>query len=45
MKNRRDSPLEISREEFRKIGYQLIDSVSDFIGSLDKNKVTTGESP
>jgi glutamate/tyrosine decarboxylase-like PLP-dependent enzyme len=45
MKNYRESPLEISREEFRKIGYQLIDSISDFISSFDKKKVTPGESP
>ncbi len=45
MENTRESPLEISRKEFRKIGYQLIDSISDFIGSIDKKQVTTGESP
>jgi aromatic-L-amino-acid/L-tryptophan decarboxylase len=45
MKHPRKSPLEISREEFRKVGYQLIDSISDFIGSIDNKKVTTGESP
>ncbi len=45
MKNYRESPLEISKEEFRKIGYQLIDSVSDFLDSIDNARVTTGESP
>lgn len=45
MTNLRESPLEISKEEFRKIGYQLIDSISDFIESIDKKQVTTGESP
>jgi aromatic-L-amino-acid/L-tryptophan decarboxylase len=45
MKTRRKSPLEISRKEFRKTGYQLIDSISEFIHSIDKKKVTTGESP
>ena len=45
MENYRNSPLEISKEEFRKIGYQLIDSVSDFLDSIVKTRVTTGESP
>ncbi|HLP73373.1 MAG TPA: pyridoxal-dependent decarboxylase [Bacteroidales bacterium] len=39
------SPVEISKEEFRKIGYQLVDSVSEFIDGIDKRRVTTGESP
>lgn len=39
------SPIEISKEEFRKIGYQLIDSISEFIDSIDTRPVTTGESP
>jgi hypothetical protein len=42
MKNTRKSPLEISRKEFRKIGYQLIDSISDFIGSIDKKRLQQG---
>ena len=45
MKNQRKSPLEISRKEFRETGYQLIDSISEFIHSIDKKQVTTGESP
>jgi glutamate/tyrosine decarboxylase-like PLP-dependent enzyme len=45
MENPRKSPLEVSRKEFRKIGYQLIDAISDFMESIDKKKVTTGESP
>lgn len=39
------SPVEISREEFRRIGYQLVDSISEFIGGIDKKPVTSGESP
>ncbi len=45
METYRKSPLEISKEEFRKIGYQLIDSVSEFLDSIDKTRVTTGETP
>jgi glutamate/tyrosine decarboxylase-like PLP-dependent enzyme len=45
MKDNRKTPLEISKEEFIKIGYQLIDSVADFLDTVDKKPVTTGESP
>jgi aromatic-L-amino-acid decarboxylase len=38
-------PIEINKEEFRKVGYQLIDSISEFIETIDKRKVTTGETP
>lgn len=39
------SSLEISKEEFRRLGYQLVDSISEFIDGIDKRPVTTGESP
>lgn len=39
------SHIEIDREEFRKIGYQLIDTLSDFINTIDQKPVTTGETP
>src|SRR5512133_1363726 len=39
------SPLAISREEFRKTGYRLVDSISDFLESIENIKVTTGETP
>jgi aromatic-L-amino-acid decarboxylase len=45
MISNRETPLEISKEEFRKIGYQLIDAISDFTDTIDKKPVTTGESP
>lgn len=45
MKNVRKSSVEISKEEFRKIGYQLIDDISDFIDTIDKKPVTPNESP
>ena len=45
MAKNRKTPIEIEREEFRKIGYQLIDTISDFIDTIDKKPVTTGESP
>ncbi|HYV92461.1 MAG TPA: pyridoxal-dependent decarboxylase [Chitinophagales bacterium] len=41
----RTSPIEINKEEFKKIGYQLVDTISDFIDTIDEKPVTTGETP
>ena len=41
----RISPLEMSSEEFRKLGYQLVDKLAGFLDSLPERKVTPGESP
>jgi len=43
--NPREQSIVISKEEFRKIGYQLIDTISEFIDTIDQKPVTTGESP
>ncbi|MFI1743210.1 pyridoxal phosphate-dependent decarboxylase family protein [Thalassobellus sediminis] len=45
MSKTRTSSIEMDSEEFRKIGYQLIDDISNFIGSIDKKPVTPNESP
>ncbi|UKM66543.1 aminotransferase class V-fold PLP-dependent enzyme [Flavobacteriaceae bacterium GSB9] len=45
MKENRINSIEINREEFRKIGHQLIDNISDFIYNIDKKPVTTNETP
>jgi aromatic-L-amino-acid/L-tryptophan decarboxylase len=45
MTNNRESPIEINKEEFKNIGYQLINSIADFIDTIDERPVTTGESP
>jgi len=45
MTNSRKSPIEISKEEFRKIGYQLVDDVSHFIDTIDEKPVTSNDSP
>ena len=37
--------MEISKEEFKKIGYDLIDKISGFIDTIKERPVTTGESP
>ncbi len=39
------SPLEISPDEFRALGYQLIDRIAGFLDSLPERAVTPGESP
>ncbi|HAC16048.1 MAG TPA: aspartate aminotransferase family protein, partial [Bacteroidetes bacterium] len=41
----RESPIAITKDEFKKIGYQLIDTISDFIDTIDEKPVTTGETP
>jgi aromatic-L-amino-acid decarboxylase len=41
----RETPIQIDKEEFQKIGYQLIDKIAHFIDTIDKKSVTTGESP
>jgi glutamate/tyrosine decarboxylase-like PLP-dependent enzyme len=41
----RDAILNMAPEEFRKIGHQLIDQISDFLGSLPNRPLTTGETP
>ncbi len=45
MKKHRETPVEINKNEFKKIGYQLIDKIADFIDTIDGRPVTTGESP
>ena len=41
----RTSSIEMDKEEFRRIGHQLIDDISDFISSIDQKPVTPNESP
>lgn len=43
MTDKRKSPIEISRDEFKDIGYKLVDSISNFIGTISEKPVTTGE--
>ena len=45
MTNHRETPIEISKEDFKKIGHQLVDAVADFIDTIKQKPVTTGESP
>lgn len=41
----RQTPIEISAAEFKKIGYRLVDAISSFIDTIEEKKVTKGESP
>ena len=39
----RTSPAAMSKDEFRKVGYYLVDSISDFMDQIGDGPVTTGE--
>src|ERR1700747_1410873 len=41
---RTDSPLELSPEEFRALGYRVVDRMAEFLKSLPERPVTRGES-
>ncbi len=45
MTEHRDTPIEIQKEDFKKIGYQLIDTIANFFDNIDDYPVTKGESP
>ncbi len=42
---RRQAPLAISREEFRRLGYDLVDKLANLLDSLPSRPVTPGETP
>ncbi|MEO6189273.1 MAG: pyridoxal-dependent decarboxylase [Saprospiraceae bacterium] len=41
--NRRISPIQINKNDFREIGYRLIDILSDFYDTIHERPITTGE--
>ncbi|MEB2780699.1 aminotransferase class V-fold PLP-dependent enzyme [Algoriphagus sp. C2-6-M1] len=41
----RHSPIELSKEDFRQAGYQMVDLIAEFIGNIDQKLVTTAETP
>lgn len=45
MNGTRNHPIEMGKEEFRKIGHELVDTIADFIGSFDQRPVTYGQGP
>ena len=45
MTGQRETPIEISSNDFKKIGYQLIDTIAQFYDDIDNYPITKGESP
>ena len=45
MSKSREASIELSKEEFQHIGYQLIDRIAEFLDSIDKKPVTTTKTP
>ena len=45
MVNKRENSIEINKADFQKIGYELIDSISDFFDDISEKPVTTSKSP
>jgi len=45
MTDNRDTSIKIDKEEFKKIGYLLIDRIANFLDSIDEKPVTKGETP
>src|SRR5882724_1821273 len=45
MSDQRSAPIEIGKEEFKQIGYQLVERIADFMDTIREKSVTTGESP
>ncbi|WP_178983830.1 pyridoxal phosphate-dependent decarboxylase family protein [Winogradskyella helgolandensis] len=43
--DKRENSIEISKKEFRKMGYQLIDTISDFLDDISNQPVTTTKTP
>ena len=41
----RNTPLDISEEQFRSIGHELVDNIADFLASIRGRPVTPAESP
>ena len=45
MNTKRAAPIEMQSEEFRAIGYRLVDRIAELLDSLPTRPVTTGEAP
>lgn len=43
--NSQVSPVEIDKNDFKEIGYRLIDTIADFYDTINTKPVTTGETP
>jgi len=45
MNKSRTAPIEIQAEEFRKLGYRLVDRIAELLDSFSTRPVTSGEAP
>jgi glutamate/tyrosine decarboxylase-like PLP-dependent enzyme len=45
MTDSRESPIEITAEDFKIIGHQIVDNIANFIDTINEKRVTTGETP
>ena len=45
MSKERENSIDIDAEEFKEIGYKLIDTISSFIKTISERPVTTEKSP
>ncbi len=45
MTEKREVPIKIALDEFRVVGYKLIDAIADFYDTIHERPVTTGETP
>ena len=45
MKNARHTPVAMDKEEFKKLGFELVERIAGFIDSIEDSAVTTGENP
>lgn len=43
MANKRENSIDINKKEFRKMGYELIDTISDFFDDISNKPVTTSK--
>ena len=45
MKDHRNNNIEIAKEDFKQIGYQLVDSIAELLDTIEERPVTLGETP
>ncbi len=45
MNGTRENSIAINKSEFKKIGYQLIDSIAEFLDDIHNKPITTSKSP